>query len=254
MGILAARGEAPKLPGFVWTRVATDIRAVADMAVKLSTMAAVFGQAGIGKTLTLQALHGIIPGSTLITVNAATRTVPGFLEQLARVLNLELTKTRIGNRRNIVRRLKSRGSILIVDEANLCSRKSGLLNCIRELFDNCQPMAVLLSGQASLEKQLLAGRSDDKIGAMLHSRIKIYCDLEERCRGDNGSPLFSVDEVKELFAKSSVRLATESIRWLQALACRPEIGGLRAATGVVQLAECFVATLPEDVNLLLSDD
>ncbi len=51
-----------------------------------------------------------------------------------------------------------------------------------------------------------------------------------------GEPLFSVDDIKNVFAKSKVRLSADARGRLYALANMPECGGLRAATNALRLS------------------
>jgi len=247
-----SRSTAPRLPEFVSIRLAQDVRAVGRIAVKLTTICAVWAEAGVGKTVALEALRLGLPGSVLITIDDSTNSVASFLKELARLLKMDVSHHRSENRRAVVDGLRERASLLIVDEAHLASAK--LLDCIRGIFDASKTIGVLLAGQASLEKKLLAGRGDENVGAMLYSRIKVCCDLQERTRGEDGSPLYTLAEIRRIFAKSSVRLDTGSVQWLQALAVRPELGGLRAATGVVQVAELMNEQASNPVDMFTVDD
>lgn len=70
-------------------------------------------------------------------------------------------------------------------------------------------------------------------------RCGIIRDLTERCRGTNGSPgepLYSLEDVKRVFAKSQLRIASDALRFLEGVANEPESGGLRLATNAVRLA------------------
>jgi len=133
-------------------------------------------------------------------------------------------------------------------------RRSRLLNCIRQIYDASQTIGVLLAGQPSLEKALLRGRGDGHVGATIISRVRVCCDLQERTRGEDGTPLYTLAEIRRIFAKSSVRLDTGSVQWLQALAVRPELGGLRAATGVVQVAQLMNEQASNPVDMFTVDD
>ena len=83
-----ATAQAPKRSGFTWIKVAEEIRAVAHTIVQLLTIGVVYGQAGIGKTLTLGALLATFPGAVLITITDSSDSVPSFLKELARLLKL----------------------------------------------------------------------------------------------------------------------------------------------------------------------
>jgi hypothetical protein len=74
------REQAPKPAAFVWTRVAEEIRTVAESAIALKTIGAVYGPSGVGKTLALQAIHADKPGSVLLSIETAAATGPGIIE------------------------------------------------------------------------------------------------------------------------------------------------------------------------------
>jgi len=165
LALLAARRESPQRSGFAWTGVAEEVKGVANTAVLLDTIGAVYGPAGIGKTLTLEALLSVYPGSVLLTIDDGTHSVTTFLRELSDKLKLGSARYRQSMRR-----------------------------CI--------------------------------------------CDALERCRndGDRGEPLFTVADVRKVFARSTLRIAGDAQRWLQGLACMPEVGAMRAAVNAVRLA------------------
>lgn len=230
-----AQKEAPKRSGFVWTGVANEIRAVADTAVLLKTMSVVYGPAGIGKTPCLEALKPMFPGAAIVTISDSARSVTQFFGELA----IELKADRAGHcatkRRLVCDCLKGSGRLVMVDEAHLAS--AAVLNAIRQVHDVCEN-PILLVGLPKLARMLVRGREDDSMGATLYSRIGINRDLTERCRQDDGrgEPLYSVEDIQQVFAKSSLRLTRDALDWLVSLANMPEVGGLRAANSALRLA------------------
>ncbi|HUU82987.1 MAG TPA: hypothetical protein VM243_05725 [Phycisphaerae bacterium] len=112
-----------------------------------------------------------------------------------------------------------------------------LLNTIRQVHDATHA-PVLLLGMPALFKNLQQARADDSKGAMLFSRIGIKRDLTERCRtdGDHGEPLYSVEDIRKVFGRSKLRIASDAVRWLHALANLPDCGHLRSCNNAVRLA------------------
>ncbi len=251
MNGLEAVREAPARSEFVDTRVVLEVRAVANTAMVLETIGAVYGPAGIGKTLTLKALAESIPGMIHLTISDSTASVPQFFRELSTLIKVDAGQMRAGLRRAICERLRGTKRLITIDEAHLAT--SSVLTAARQLHDetNC-PM--LLVGLPMLARRLVEGRGDDGAGATLYSRVGISRDLEERTRrGNGGEPLFSVDDIKNVFAKSKVRLSADARGWLYALANMPECGGLRAATNALRLSIHVVQKSRKSIDAITAD-
>lgn len=231
----AGRERAPKPSGFAWTSVANDIKGVATFANEISTMAVVVGSAGIGKTLCCEALLSIFPGSIMVTASDVTRTASAFLAELAVRMKMTPRGQVTHDRRRVVSLLHDSHRLLIVDEAHLLAKVP--LNTIRQLHDETK-IPVLLVGLPALTKLLQQGRGDDSSGATLYSRVGMYCDLEERCRAGDGEPLYGIDDIRKVFAKSLIRITHDGFKWLSAVANIPEEGGLRRAARALVAALC----------------
>jgi len=91
--------------------------------------------------------------------------------------------------------------------------------------------------------------------AQIRRRIGIARNLAERADGgdgggpDDGEPLYSVDEIRRVFARGKMRLAPEAVRYLWLLANLPDSGGLGTCRNLVVMAtkvnESAAATLTE---------
>ncbi len=229
------RMDMPVLSGFAWTTIAEEIKAIAHTTVMLGTIGAVWSPAGCGKTLTAKALLAEFPGSMLITADESCRTPGAFLDALVDAMHLRPERYNRSRFKTIAQTLRESKRLVMIDEAHLASLD--VLNTARQIHD-ATDAPMLLLGLPALAQKLMAGRGDDSKGATLYSRVRPVRDLTERCRSGNGrgEPLFSVADVKKIFARSAVRIASEGVQWLQALACLPEAGGLRACDGAAQLA------------------
>jgi hypothetical protein len=230
-----ARRAAPQRTPFAWIKVAEEILTVAKTAVHHEGIGVVTGSAGIGKSMTLTALLDKFPGSVLITIDDGTHSVPSFLRELCTRLKAPAMSYSRQSLWNAARAaLTGTGRLLIVDEAHLAG--AAVLNCLRQLTD-ATGCPALLCGLPALRKMLMRGRGDDSRGATLYSRIVISRDLEERCRGGNGGePLYSVEDIKKIFARSQLRLTADATEWVSDLANLPDTGGLRACNNALRLA------------------
>ena len=242
-----ARRDAPRRSGFVWTRVAEEIRAVAQTCVLLESMGTVYGPAGIGKTLCVDAMLDTFPGSVKVTIEDGTNTPPAFLRELAAPLKLGAAQRTQSIRRAVCDHLRGSKRLIMVDEAHLA--KLDTLNCIRQIHD-ATGCPVLLAGLPALARLLTKGRDDDAMGATLFSRQGIVRDLTARCRqgGDPGAPLYSKKDIASVFAKSALRIASDGMQWLDGLANEPEAGGLRLANNALRLATHVAQTASEPVR------
>ncbi len=74
----AKADNAPQVSQFVWTSVAREIETVARLVQQLRKIGLVYGPdtSGIGKTITLEALQRVLPGSMLITVEKLRMPTP----------------------------------------------------------------------------------------------------------------------------------------------------------------------------------
>jgi DNA transposition AAA+ family ATPase len=241
------RDAAPRPTAFVWTKVAEEVRTVAEAAVALRTIGVVYGPSGIGKTLALRAVAADKPGSVLISIETAAATGAGIIDALAKALRAN-TGPRYLSARHVLERVKETlcgaPRLLILDEVHklltgTAASDDKVLTILRDLHDHTgTPM--LLCGTtdvvAYLERRVAKGREPL---AQIRRRIGIARDLTERLTspdGGPGEPLFTVDEVRQVFARSKMRLAPDAARYLAALANLPESGSLGACRNLVVMA------------------
>jgi DNA transposition AAA+ family ATPase len=105
------REAAPKPTSFVWTRVAEEIRTVAEAAVTLKTIGLVYGPSGVGKSLALHAIHADKPGSVLISIETAAATGPGIIEALAKAVRAGTSGSRYVSARYVLERERRAGRL-----------------------------------------------------------------------------------------------------------------------------------------------
>ncbi|MCK4627084.1 MAG: AAA family ATPase, partial [Phycisphaerae bacterium] len=148
--------------------------------------------------------------------------------------------------RAICEHLRGSKRLIMVDEAHLSKLET--LNTIRQLHDSTG-CPVFLVGLPALGRMLTKGRDDDAMGATLFSRQGIVRDLTARCRqgGDRGEPLYSVEDIKRVFAKSQLRITRDAMEFLEGVANEPEAGGLRLANNALRLAMHVARTAAEPI-------
>lgn len=238
------RDAAPRTNEFVWTSVAQEIKTVADMSVALNTIGLVYGPttSGIGKTMALQAIHAEKAGSLLITVEKAQATVLGLLKAIASELRISTTAQQTAY---LYERIKSAlvGSnrLLLVDQIHsLCDgRDDRAFFVLCELHDATKAPQ-LWCGTADivayLDRRQARGRESL---AQIRRRIGIRRDLMERTRtsdGGRGEPLYTIDEIRRVFARNKMKLATDAAQFLCRLANLEDSGALGLASKLVRAA------------------
>lgn len=245
--------HAPRPAGFVKTGVAQQIYAAGKVAVENSWISLVHGPAGIGKTLTAQAIRAETPGSIFISISTAGQTKVAVLEQIATALRLPQKSTAAQLFAQIVSVLRDTSRLLIVDEIHKLEgkRKDEALHVLRDLHDQTG-IPMLWLGMSNIANYIQHGvaKGYEPLD-QLHSRIGLWLDMTEvAARTDGGPGLATVEDIQKIFAQSGIRLTPDGIRYLQMLASEFNSGAFRAVVKLVQLTEKFAKGGPIDANML----
>lgn len=240
------RDNAPRATDFVWTRVAQEIKTVADAAVTLRTIGLVYGPttSGIGKTMALEAIAAEKAGSIMITIEKVAANPSGLLRAIAAELRLSQ-----GNPSNawtfarIKDVLKDTPRLLIIDQIhNLCGGKDDKAFFILADLHDATGAPQLWCGTSDIVAYLDSGQAKGKeTQAQIRRRIGISRDLMDRTRegggaGGHGEPLYSIDEIRRVFGRNKMRLAPDAASYLCRLANLPDSGALGACKNLVVMA------------------
>jgi DNA transposition AAA+ family ATPase len=244
------REAAPKLSEFVMTRVAEEIMTVATLVVDARDdsdggnpggIGSVFGPSGIGKTLALRAVAEEKPGSIYVCINSAIATPRGMLEAISHAVRPSgYYSGHITTLLNtIVNALRGTSRLLIIDEVHmLCYQKDDRpFQILRQIHDETKSPQLWCS-TINMKRYFRRGEGKGRQPlSQVRSRLGIERDLTQRTRagGNDGEPLFSVEEVRSIFRKCKMRLTPEAGRYLSQLANLPDSGGLRAARSLMLL-------------------
>ena len=135
---------AVRTPDFTMTAIASDIITVADYAHTHRDIGVIYGDAGIGKTMTIEEYAKKNPMSVLITADV-TSTVKTLLEDILAGLGCKSTA---GNRsqakRQLVKELRDTNRMIIIDEAQ--HLKLPTLEAVRGIIYDLCHCGVLLVG------------------------------------------------------------------------------------------------------------
>lgn len=228
--------EVVRPNGFVETAVAKRILTTARMVIDGLHMGYVYGPSGTGKSMTAEAIRRAYTGSIYIRVVQSTRRGPGFIKAIARQLGLSAKTAFEQSQLMLIEHLHESGRPLLVDEAHQLA-DSGF-EAIRDLHDAAK-LPVLMFGTYKLNELLT---DTDKHRGQFSSRSVIRCDITEAAsRPKNPRPLFTVDEIQELFTSDRLRLTDDGAQFLAELACLQGFGGLRICAAVIRVA----ASIPD---------
>jgi transcriptional regulator with XRE-family HTH domain len=231
---------------FVWTTVAREIQTVAQLAVALKVIGLVYGgdTSGVGKTMALEAVHAETPGSIFITIEKQHANATGVWRAIAQAMRINDGKGNAALYDRIKGELRDTPRLLIVDQIhNLRGRKDdGPLYLLADLYDMTNHAPQLWCGTADMVGYLNRGvknRGDESL-AQLRRRIGIQRDLMQRTRspeeGGKDEPLYTVEDIRRVFAANKLKIAADGVQFLWRLACIPDHGALGLARNVVRIA------------------
>lgn len=237
---LTARRQAiVKNREFVETTVACEILTVAGIVAETCQMGVIFGPARIGKTITLKAIEGdqAFGDPVLITVNESTVRPFALCRAICEKFELSIHSTFDAVFRRLINRLKDTKRMLMFDEADLAQYPT--LEMIRQLHD-ATGCPVLLAGKPKIYEHLglrEMGNFSETLDQMA-GRIAIKRDLTERTRGENGEPLYTLDDIRKMIRQSGLMLdvSQEAKIWLQTRASTLGMGGIGKAMISLYLA------------------
>lgn len=205
---------APVAPDFADTTITKNITGTIKYCQLQGKIGCVYGDAGVGKTTTINQYCKDNPLAVKITISPAFASVAGFNELLADKLDI---KERVSRRiyREAVERLSGTGMVLIVDEAQHLTSKT--LDYIRCLCDE-SGAGVVLVGNEQVYKRIKNNSQAEF--AQLFSRVgrptNVYVSQ------------ITLDDVRSIFAP--YRVPEEAIDILHRIA--GTYYGLRGAVNV----------------------
>jgi len=236
------REAAPKPPGFVMTGVAEAIYGVMKWTLKTNSIAVVYGPTGCGKTMTLKAIQAETPGTIYYSIGSSGRSMRTIMDGIADTARLTGLRTSTAQRfKDVAAMFKGTGRLIIVDEVHkLAGRQNDdALHMLRDLHD-ATDCPMLWSGNGKIATYIHANKTEgnDPID-QIYGRIGWWMDLTQKAlagRDDDGTKLYTVEDIQRVFAASKIRLAPDAVRYLTDMANDPSMGCLRMAKNLVAMA------------------
>ncbi len=266
------RDSTSESSSFIWTSVATEIKAIADAASVMKCIGLVYGpeSAGMGKTTALAAIAAMKPGAVVVTLTKVDSSAAGLLQSIEGALQIRTSIA--GGARGRFKRIKERlagtSRMLLIDQVHTLCHAHGdkPLYVLADLFD-ATGAPQLWCGTSDIVAYLQRGQAhgEDSL-AQIRRRIGVARDLCERTRPGNGGPgepLYTLDEIRKVFSRGKMRITPDAIRYLWQLANTPDSGALGTAANLVKMATAIYShtadTLTADMlktahRLLVSRD
>ncbi|MBJ6800206.1 AAA family ATPase [Geomonas propionica] len=152
--------------GYIETETSKKIMATLNLAQLLADLCAIYGGAGVGKTMTIERYASLNPNVWVVTMRPDTATFAAALEEIGDVMGV---RSNWPNRlaREICKKIKGTGGLLIIDEAQFASVAA--IEAIRSIHD-ATGVGVVLCGNESVYTRLTGGARAANF-AQLFSRV-----------------------------------------------------------------------------------
>ena len=253
MEVDARRRRTKPQTNFVETYVAKRLYACAAKASESCIIAVAHGPSGIGKTMVGHVIAERFPGTIFVRLSTGNTSYTALRDLLAVRLRLhgrkrgkpETVGLTINER--IFEKLRGSHRMIVIDEAHRISDSA--LEFLRDIFDECSVPILLMCTKDLLDR---IRKDADEDHGQLYSRCEYICDLtagRDKVPGGN-KPLFSISEIRKLFASDKVRLLPEAQQYLQDVANMLGQGSLRRCRGIVKWA----VTIERTIKGLSPDD
>jgi len=235
---------------FVWTNVARTIQAVGEYCLDQRSVGLVYGPqtSGIGKTTAMRAIHQELGPrrSAFVTIDKADANPTALLRKILGGLRLDESGSNTRRMHRIVDALQGRSHLLLIDQIHNLrfAKQDKPLYHLMDIFEATQT-AQLWAGTTDMVEYLMRqqSKSMDEPLAQIRRRIFPCVDLMEVFNRDGGGdPLYSVDQVREMFGGFKLKLTAPAARFLTALAHQPDAGGIGICVQIMQYASHLART------------
>ena len=227
---------------FVWTNVAQYIHGVAGYCLDMKKVALIYGPqtSGIGKTTALRAIAQEMGPrrSTLITIDKADANPTGLLKKILGGLRLQDSGSNAQRMQRVVDHLKGRSHLLMIDQVhNLRGAKEDRpFYYLMDIYEATDHAAQLWCGTSDLVAYLTRQqtKTTDEPLAQIRHRIFPCTDLMEVFdQQGGGEPLYTVEQVREMFTSFKLKITPTAARWLCALGHLADAGGVGDLLGYI---------------------
>lgn len=212
------RRAAPPEPTFVQTPTATKIHAALMHAQLLDDTSVIVGPPGSGKTAAITQYAADNPRTYRVTASPAVSTASAVLQKLIEQYSPTHIRTErsLIARSNIVRMFLTKGSVLVVDEAQHLSASA--LEELRAIHDD-KKCGLVLVGNASVLSRIGA-QSKDPNYAQLFGRVGWYLKVTKGTAADTKAVLATMgvdapdvlEVACDITKREDIRVAVKTVR------------------------------------------
>lgn len=213
----------PLSPSFIETKSAEAIIDVLEYAQTLKDMGLIVGSPGTGKTTAIEYYRTTRPNVFTATMEPAKSSTHHLLLELASVLKIS-EKAALAISDAVVRRLKDRDALLVIDEAQ--HLQSSAIDQLRTIYDKAK-CGVVLAGNESVVAKLGDPIRTPQL-AQLYSRFGMRLTLQRPANADVDALMKAWDVADK-----------DERQFLRLVASKP--GGLRALDKVLVAAGAMSA-------------
>jgi lambda repressor-like predicted transcriptional regulator len=245
-----ARRSKPTTAQFCWSNVAMLIKSTASYALDHRSIGVVYSpdSAGFGKTTSLRAIAQEFGPRrcSLITIDKVDASPSGLIRKLCTALKIGNTPGRGSIRalfERIVEKIRGRNHLLLVDQTHnllLSAKNDRCLYMLCDLQDaTAETAGQLWASTTDIVSYLDRQQSKRAFESLAQIRRRLFpvVDLLADTRdGNGGEPLFTVDQIIEIFAKNKMRLVGGAPRFLCKIANTPDGGGIGLCVRMVEYA------------------
>ena len=197
-----------------------------------------WGPAGCGKSLGADALHAEDTLSILVRIEQRRGTDSGLAQLI--IESAGWRGTRALGRPAVtlcLEKLRDSGRLLIIDEAHRL-KPSGC-EFIRDLVDVAGIPVLLLATQEFYDRlTIVRTRTGNKYYDQFSRRVGCVKNLVRGFDGHGGSkrPIYSIEEIREIFHAADIRVTSDGVEYLQAASCTIGLGMLGLAASMFEKA------------------
>lgn len=234
------RSRALRPTGICDTGLVLMARTGFDYAKSESCIVLLSGPAGSGKTVAGQVYASEDLNCIFIRLQSTHTSPTAFLRQLAEACRVDATGSKSAMMDAIITKLRGSNRLLIIDEWHKAERP--LYEGVRDLYDVAGiPIALIATEDVMKRVQSARLRKGAVWSDQFCSRIGWVVDLT-KLTDETGEPrpLFTVEEIRQIFKSDQIRITPDGISYLQALACSVGLGCLRMAQRCYSMASRMV--------------
>ena len=192
------------------------------------------GDAGHGKSVCLREFAVANKNSLYIELDSTMSSTAIFAE-IAKKLRLDPSGYLKNITSNLVKKLKARSMIVMLDEASFL--KVPALDQLRQIITVKCKCTLILAGNRDLLRTISQSSARRGFEALdqFYSRIAYSLDLDEvAVSGDSrGGKIYTADDIRKLYEHGGIRLSRDAVDVLKKICQTPQSGRLRTCTHII---------------------